>query len=252
MKTLINRSGFTLAEVLITLGVIGVVAALTIPTLSQNATDREIVSRTKKVYATLVNAYKLAEQENGTPDKWGMTGANDTSDEILINTLKPYLQVSIDCSVTGTKGCYKANQMYKYLNGGNMSVLDDGGKSLLLADGTSMSAGCIWSRCVSGSMGSTTALKNVCGVIRADVNGFKGPNIQGKDFFQFWLTKYGVIPMGSQAETGSPFIGYCLNSSGTFNTGQSCVAWVLYNENLDYMKCPVSLKNGWNGPSTCG
>ena len=51
-----RNNGFTLAEVLITLGIIGVVAALTIPTLVANYQKKVTVTKVKKVYVTLNNA----------------------------------------------------------------------------------------------------------------------------------------------------------------------------------------------------
>lgn len=59
---------FTLAEVLITLGIIGVVAALTIPTLMQKADEQATVSALKKTYSTLTQAYNLAVNDNSSPD----------------------------------------------------------------------------------------------------------------------------------------------------------------------------------------
>lgn len=61
---------FTLAEVLITLGIIGVVAALTIPILMQNAGDAEIKTAFKKSYSSIMQAYDAVVSENGgTPYK---------------------------------------------------------------------------------------------------------------------------------------------------------------------------------------
>lgn len=65
-----RKNGFTLAEVLITLGIIGVVAAMTIPTLMQ--TQRKIATQfaLKKFYSQRSNAIKPSEVENGVVDKW--------------------------------------------------------------------------------------------------------------------------------------------------------------------------------------
>jgi prepilin-type N-terminal cleavage/methylation domain-containing protein len=49
----IKTKAFTLAEVLITLGIIGVVAAMTLPTLIQNHKNRELQTQFKKSYSTL-------------------------------------------------------------------------------------------------------------------------------------------------------------------------------------------------------
>ena len=55
------KKAFTLAEVLITLGVIGVVAAMTLPSLIQKHNEKVIVTQLKKVYSTFSQAYKMAE-----------------------------------------------------------------------------------------------------------------------------------------------------------------------------------------------
>lgn len=61
-----QKAGFTLAEVLITLGIIGVVAAMTIPTLIAEHQKKVTVSRLKKDYAIITQAVRLAENEYGT------------------------------------------------------------------------------------------------------------------------------------------------------------------------------------------
>lgn len=60
-----NRFGFTLAEVLITLGIIGVVAAMTIPTLVGNYKYMVLQTQFKKAYSDLNQASKLFQVHNG-------------------------------------------------------------------------------------------------------------------------------------------------------------------------------------------
>ena len=59
--------GFTLAEVLITLVIIGVIAAMTIPTLMNNTNKQEYVSKLKKAYSTLSQATNRIITEEGNP-----------------------------------------------------------------------------------------------------------------------------------------------------------------------------------------
>lgn len=66
-----NKKGFTLAEVLITLGIIGVVAAMTLPTLIQNYRKHEVETRLAKVYSVVNQAIKLSTVEYGEPAEWG-------------------------------------------------------------------------------------------------------------------------------------------------------------------------------------
>ena len=58
-----KRFGFTLAEVLITLGIIGVVAAMTIPTLIQNTNSVKFASQFKKSISTLSQAALMSQAQ---------------------------------------------------------------------------------------------------------------------------------------------------------------------------------------------
>lgn len=53
---MVARRGFTLAEILITLGIIGIVAAMTIPTIAARSTHKKLQSQFKKTYAELNQA----------------------------------------------------------------------------------------------------------------------------------------------------------------------------------------------------
>ena len=75
MSDNIRRVAFTLAEVLITLGIIGVVAAMTIPTLVSSYKKKIVETRLVKVYSTFNQAIKMSEAENGPLTTW------DTIDE---------------------------------------------------------------------------------------------------------------------------------------------------------------------------
>jgi len=60
-----RRWGFTLAEVLITLGIIGVVAAITMPVITANVQKTVLKNQFKKSYAILANAFAKAEADLG-------------------------------------------------------------------------------------------------------------------------------------------------------------------------------------------
>ena len=65
-----KREGFTLAETLITLVIIGVIAAITIPTIMTAHQQEQVVTKLKKTYSTLAQAIEKSSSENGTPDTW--------------------------------------------------------------------------------------------------------------------------------------------------------------------------------------
>lgn len=83
------KKGFTLAEVLITLGIIGVVAALTIPTLIQNYKKREVETSLEKIYSTVNQAIKKAELDYGDYQTWEFGSVDSTIERYFI----PYLNV---------------------------------------------------------------------------------------------------------------------------------------------------------------
>ena len=73
IKRTLNK-GFTLAEVLITLGIIGIVAAMTLPALTANYRKQVLVTRMQKFYTVFNQAIKMSELANGELDTWDMMG----------------------------------------------------------------------------------------------------------------------------------------------------------------------------------
>jgi prepilin-type N-terminal cleavage/methylation domain-containing protein len=112
-----HRLGFTLAEVLITLGIIGVVAALTMPTLIANYQKYVTATRLKSTFSMLSQAVNLAVADNGDQNTWtrpknyisDTAGQKDFFDKYIIK----YLKLAQDCgNGTGslTKGCVVINE----------------------------------------------------------------------------------------------------------------------------------------------
>jgi len=248
------QHAFTLAEVLITLAIIGIVAAMTMPILVQNTQEKITVVALKKAYSTLSQAYKMAESNNGTPDTWNLLGSLSAQGaENALNMLAPYLNVAKNCG-TNYSDCFTEN--YYCLDGSKngqsgcyVSVdgnFGGGSASLKLADGSLVNIFIRNEKC-SDSQGPTMALSNNCADIQVDTNGNKKPNTLGKDLFRFHLTKYGIIPKGvAQENSISTFAGNCIN--GDAGWGEACTAWVLYNENMDYLKCS---NLAWDGKHKC-
>lgn len=80
--------GFTLAEVLITLGIIGVVAAMTIPTLIANTRSAQYRSRLKKTMSTLSQAARMSQAQYGFDfaginAKCGQNGATENPNTVM-------------------------------------------------------------------------------------------------------------------------------------------------------------------------
>ena len=86
LLTDVHRCAFTLAEVLITLGIIGVVAALTMPSLIQNKQKKELETAFKKSYANFYNAYNKAKINELMEEQKSI----NESIENLKNSIKEY------------------------------------------------------------------------------------------------------------------------------------------------------------------
>ena len=126
IKQIYTRSGFTLAEVLITLGIVGVVAALTIPTLIKSYQKRETVSRLKHAYSQLCQAVKLSKIDNGEIEEWDFSGNNNSQKtlEWYNKYLRPYLKTTDVKVETGDQVSVTLNNgtALKFWNNGNNHI----------------------------------------------------------------------------------------------------------------------------------
>ena len=90
-----TKSAFTLAEVLITLIIIGIVAALTIPTAINHYRKQQTASKLKKFYSTFGQAISRSVTDNGYYSTCDLTGSEDSQRTIdFVNKyVFPYLQI---------------------------------------------------------------------------------------------------------------------------------------------------------------
>ena len=237
--------GFTLAEVLITLGIIGIIAAMTIPNLVKKWEERAIISKYKKMYSTLANAYYMAVADNGSPEHWVL---NDKTDVLKI--LEPYLNVVERCY--NKKGCVSEGQ-FSSLTGvvryGRLSqsaeypkIRLNGGFSLMVLNNPYN--GCEFDSVSTDEDGNEVVrhISNNCGYIYGVITNSKGKdyiNYLGKDHFQFIMTKKGLYPNGYNSK--DEYIKqYCsknplADDDPNKNTsGFTCGAWILQYDNMDY------------------
>ena len=241
----IRRAAFTLAEVLITLGIIGVVASLTIPSVISQYREKQTVVKLKKAYSVLYNAFLLAKQKHGTADEWNLISPDSPEgSNNALNILAENMKILKFCG--NNKGCFP-DMRYKALAGGtenNYNTMSTGSK-LILSDGSLIYLSIRNSACQE-KRSNQGILQETCGVIMIDINGEKAPNQFGRDTFWFAFAKEGIIPHGTQNATGYTFENHCKDKSTA--SGFGCTAWVLYNENLDYLHCSDL---NWNTKNKC-
>ena len=219
-NSLVKAIAFTLAETLVVMGIIGVVAALTIPNLNQSTGDREKVAKVKKLYSNLEDAFGRAVAVYAPYDTW-LNGLSEDEEKItrIGQRIAEFMKVSKDCGYVDDSN--------------NNTCIRNTGYSIISADGTGIA---IYSQ----------------GLLFVDIDGpNKGKNQGGHDIFAFDLTNEGVIPLKDTASDSMP-LGSCGGSAGS--TG--CTAWVIEMGNMDYLKlndnkCPNGTTLDWTTNTSC-
>ena len=183
----LKKAAFTLAEVLITLGIIGVVAAMTMPSLIQNYQEKATVTKLKKCYSLVSQAYVSILNDEGGSDT--LQAGDDLE---MMEKFGKYLKYQKTCG--RNKGCFP-NVTYKSVTGNGYSKWEDDTTDrsrAILTDGTLImfNKSAMW----GGNEGNYLYAQ-----IYVDINGFKGPNQLGRDFFYFYINPEKIVPAGAKA-----------------------------------------------------
>ena len=203
MLNSLRKYAFTLAEVLVTLGIIGVVAAMTIPSMINKTHNKELHAQYKKVYAELNQISQLFMKDNGLS--------------------------ATDFCQTYSTAYFVKTQLPKYFKGVTLiddtshgSTDDEGNKKsnaypMYTLNGTKITLGTcddIGFRTESGGrvfsfVGDAIKDGEQGPVVCVDINGQKRPNKWGYDIFIFRFTRNGyVLPMGQEYNGAEENYGY--------------------------------------------
>ena len=191
-----RKAAFTLAEVLITLGIIGVVAALTLPSLIQKQQDKATVSRLEKIYSVLSQASLYAREEHGDFEDWNIIDNNQASTRENFAYFEPYLKILRKCD--NKSGCW-AEQTQSL--SGQKARWSDNYKmgvdyiSIILNDGINVVYD-FAEPSLNYVYGLPSYVNKPYIVFLVDVNGNRRPNKWGRDIFAFILGPNGIIPAG--------------------------------------------------------
>jgi prepilin-type N-terminal cleavage/methylation domain-containing protein len=214
-----NLNGFTLAEVLITLAIIGVVAALTIPSVVQNYRKTQTVTQLKKVYSALTNTTNLAIAEYGPIGTWDVKNYNEGgtgkgSVDFANKYLIPYLKVSKNCENINTGGCAFS---VANLDDGSRVTIGTQATRFYLTDGTFI--------LIQSYEKESTSFPGGGANIYVDINGQKPPNTWGKDAFEYkyYLSSGKFLPPGLGKSRQTLLDSYCNKNVA----GNACAALIM-------------------------
>ena len=239
----IKKCAFTMAEVLITLGIIGIVAAMTLPSLLASYNEKVAVVRLKHTYSIFAQAYLRAVAAEGPADGWDINPAdNSEGGNKLYGKFKPYLVKVNDCGKKS--GCFYEGT-YKALNSSAFAwqPATHGYARGVLANGVSFAFWSGGSGCNADfSKNGKGVYRHTCGTIYVDINSYKNPNQAGVDYFKFVVTKDGVFPAGT-TDYKDANGAICKYKDTSKYNGVTCTGWVLNKENMDYLRRDIS--NEW-------
>ncbi len=218
-----TQAAFTLAETLIVIGIIGVVAALTLPNLNHATGDKETVTRLMKAYSMLNEANDRAVATYGPISTWK---SNEKCAERLhdywMKRIGEFLKISKSCDEEKEISC---DDIFH-------DEMDRGNIMYQLSDGMTIGAATSNQDCYT-DLPYWNSKTDICiEDIYIDVNGKnKGKNYQGYDTFRFGVSDSAGLMPTYQASTSEESHKLCAKQGGG-----DCAAWVLEYGNLDYLK----------------
>lgn len=229
-----DKKAFTLAEVLITLGIIGIVAAMTLPAVIAKYQKVQLKSQLNKSYSVMQNALQKMQADTGVTPNAQNFSRQKFKEEYIKN-----FNVLLDCGLGSTDITDKENAQeycvneqtnhdeddrrytkhYKTYNKKTQidnTLLNNG--QFVLTDGTLI----LIENWDTGNL-----------YISADVNGIKNsPNIWGQDLFTFQLMDDGkLMPMGMPGTDYQPE-QYCSKTSSHTYNGVACTYWALTDDSF--------------------
>ena len=208
------------------MGIIGIVAALTIPSLLTNFKKRETVSKVKAAYSIFSQAVKLSIQENDEPAGWDISDMSTAAEKYLV----PYITgISKISEKEWRNNCYRMRTLSYQLAPKTSGYLDWSGHW----DHTPLYK--LQNGMVFNYVKSNDGYKTIV----VDINGCAPPGIMGIDGFAFWID--------DKTSTVVP-AGYTFSREALINPkgdGRACVRspyWRYYNGGY----CAALLqKDGW-------
>ena len=182
-----KKTAFTLAEVLVTLGIIGVVSAMTVPSLMQNYQRQSYVTQLHKVYNELSQALVRYQNDKNAVN---LSEAGMTTVAAAQNFIKDYMKVVSECPAVEAP-CFADS--YKTMAGAAVtdSYFTFTYKSYVLASGAAVRPA--YSKV-------NDKIVHFC----IDINGQKGPNIVGRDLFFLAVYNDGTIDSYSDGVVSAP------------------------------------------------
>lgn len=201
--TWLKKQAFTLAEVLITLGIIGIVAAMTLPAVINKINMKHYIALLKEDYSILSQAHNSITADNGS-FQYGIQHCNGTESTTLnrcfMNVFSKKLKSIRTCETPYNKNdsknsCFTEFSKIKLLNGttATSSYLNNTAATMILANGSVLLFFLDSADCEYNYNGVFNYKR--CGWVTIDVNGLQKPNTFSKDIYVLYIMDKAIKPL---------------------------------------------------------
>lgn len=225
------KKAFTLAEVVMVMGIIGVVAMLTVTNATKSTDVAEKVAQLRRCDEIISAAFAQAVGEYGPLKNWDSTAGNYLTASEVWEIVSPYLKLQKNCG--NGQGCW-TNEKYGDIKKDTIRYRKN------INTDTDMYKGIL-------ANGASIAVEGIGGAIYVDVNGKdKGTFRMGDDLFTFSYDRndYTEIKPGHVTD-----MSRCIGDDESSDSGY-CTSWVIRFGNQDYLKsCRDELS--WEGKHSC-
>ena len=224
--------------------IIGIIAALTVPIMVQNFKERVTVTKVKKAYSVIEQAYRMAIVENGSMDKWNIDHSDTNTGEVNEDG-----QTIID--YTGAEQAFAI--ITKYIKGTQLPIdwekestnmqgtevsMDifapnerHASKAIQMADGVIFEMRFIKPNCTINSPNMVCADAGIYLPDKSD------KMIQGKNYFYLAFAPAHVMYSYLNSDYITGFEKYCNPTVNNRESGRGCLAWIIEYGNMDYLRC---------------
>lgn len=202
---------FTLAEMMLVMGIIGIVSMIALPALQSDMEQDKSVALVKKSYVDLQNASIAMITEKGPIKNW--FSGNVTADAASTTTASNFVQYLSGAVLSGSSITLKNGAKLTFSMSKDMAILTDF---------------------------NSKYYPNCVGTVSLDINGPKGPNTAGHDIFEFAVLSNDAIEPSGINGSGIPTVSTSAMAKNT--------AWVVKAGNMDYLNCSGL---SWNSKRNC-
>lgn len=223
--------GFTVAEVMIAMAIVGVIAAITVPTIMANYQRQTLTTQFQKNYVDLEQNLTFLQAENYAKTNMYSSILNKKDGKDIADTsgkfLKEYYQVQKDCETTA-QPCF-ASAYWNISSGTSANFTCNDGYTITTKSGTAI---CMIPASIATDEETETETKNPAKVF-IDVNGAEDPNIAGRDLFTFNIYEdYSIneIDPALSDEEKQNAKTQLMAGCTTSNNGEGCFTRLLEND----------------------